>query len=136
MKIFLKSILLSVVAFTLSLGYAPQVQAQSKKAKTARTQKTTKKTRPVVWGTEFDYLSTRYITMHDFENNDLGPRLMRNSIYARHGRYFKSNDLSRFFFLFDWYQPYRDEVPENELNKYEKANIKFLKKIEKEWYGE
>lgn len=26
MKIFLKSILLSVVAFTLSLGYAPQVR--------------------------------------------------------------------------------------------------------------
>ena len=133
MKLFIKTLVLCIVAFTLSMGSAPQVQAQSKKAKT---QRTTKKTRPVVWGTEFDFLSTRYMTMRDLENNDFGPRIFRNSIYARHGRYFKSNDLSRFFFLFDWYEPYRDEVPEKELNKYEKANIQFLRKIEKEWYGQ
>ena len=133
MKIFLKTILLSVVAFTLSLGSAPLAQAQSKKA---RTQKTTTKTRPVVYGTEYDYLSERYITEYDCsECDETQLKIYRNSIYARHGRYFKDNELSRFFYSYSWYDPYRKEVPESELNKYEKANIKFIRRIEKEWWG-
>ncbi len=131
MKLFLKSILLAIVAMTLTLGTAPQMQAQTAKKKTTKTKNA--RTRPVVYGTEFDFLSTRYMTENDFYDNDWGPRVFRNSIYARHGRRFKSNDLNRLFFMFSWYQPYRDEIPASELNKYEKANIQFLLKKEREW---
>lgn len=131
MKLFFKSILLAFVALTFTLGTAPQMQAQSKKAKTTKTSKNAR-TRPVVYGTEFDFLSKRYMRYEDFYNNDYGPRIFRNSIYARHGRRFKDPDLSRFFFYFDWYQPYRDEIPASELNKYEKANIQYLLKFERE----
>ena len=128
MKLVLKTVLLAVVALTFTLGTAPQMQAQSPKKKT---QKTSTASRPVVWGTDFDWLSTQYLSYNDiryYSSYDL--RILRNSIYARHGRRFKSNDLSRYFFQFSWYQPYRNEVPERELNKYEKANIQFLKKHE------
>ncbi|MBR5170371.1 MAG: YARHG domain-containing protein [Muribaculaceae bacterium] len=126
MKLFLKTILLAAVALTFTLGTAPQMQAQTGKKKSQTT-----KSRPAVWGTEFDWLSTQYITLSDIRYySSAERRILRNSIYARHGRRFKSNDLSRFFFQYSWYQPYRNEVPERELNKYEKANIQFLKKHE------
>jgi len=38
--------------------------------------------------------------------------------------------LSEYFYSQSWYEPYRKEVPNKELNEYEKANIQFLKKHE------
>ena len=57
-------------------------------------------------------------------------RIMRNSIYARHGRYFKDQTLRDYFNAQSWYKPYRDEVPNEDLNGYEKKNVEFLKSHE------
>lgn len=53
-------------------------------------------------------------------------RVARNAIYARHGRYFKSADLQQIFGRCSWYSPYRNEIPVQELNKFERANIKTI----------
>lgn len=85
----------------------------------------------VVWGTEYDYLSQRYISYEDIMNYDKGQiRVLRNSIYARHGRIFKDKNLRNYFNAQDWYRGYRKEIPQRELNKYERANIDFLQKYE------
>lgn len=54
----------------------------------------------------------------------------RNAIYARHGRYFQSKDLQEIFGRCTWYNPYRSEVPQSELNKFEKSNIKTIQSWE------
>ncbi len=57
-------------------------------------------------------------------------RILRNTIYARHGRSFKSSDLNNYFRGFSWYNPYRSEVPPSELSAIEKHNINLLSKYE------
>lgn len=85
----------------------------------------------VVWGTQYDFLSTRYIGYEDIMNYDKGQlRVLRNSIYARHGRIFKDKNLRTYFNSLSWYKGIHKEIPARELNKYEKANIEFLKKHE------
>ena len=51
---------------------------------------------------------------------------LRNSVYARHGREFKSNELTRYFNQFYWYSP-NPNFSESWLNSYEKYNVKFIK---------
>lgn len=113
--------------FSLSVCVEASAQVPSIRQ---RTTKSSKKDR-TVWGTQYDWLSMRYITYDDIRYYDSGQiRVLRNSIYARHGRYFKDSRLSNYFYTQSWYNPYRKEVPQSELNKYEKANIIFLKKYE------
>lgn len=57
-------------------------------------------------------------------------RILRNTIYARHGRSFKSSDLNNYFRGFSWYRPYRSEVPPTELSAIEKHNIDLLSRYE------
>lgn len=57
-------------------------------------------------------------------------RVLRNTIYARHGRRFKSADLRNYFSQFSWYSPYRDEVSPGELTSTEKHNISLIQKYE------
>ena len=82
-----------------------------------------------VWGTPFDYLSQRYISYDEIEgksNFDL--LVMFNSIYARHGYEFRKNQgLIDYFNSCGWYDGWRKEVPESELNDFEKENIRFIK---------
>ena len=81
--------------------------------------------------TSFEWLSERKLTSIDLEglsSDEL--RIMRNSIYARHGRLFKSADLRQYFNSQSWYNGYRDEVPESEMNANEKYNIQFIKSYE------
>jgi hypothetical protein len=54
-------------------------------------------------------------------------RILRNEIYARHGRKFKSEDLQVYFSAQSWYQPLYDEV---QLNSIEKKNVEFIQKHE------
>ena len=54
-------------------------------------------------------------------------RIARNEIFARKGRYFKSEDLSTYFSAFSWYQPFTWEPV---LNAIEKANISLIEQIE------
>jgi hypothetical protein len=85
----------------------------------------------VVTGTEYDWLSQRYMTENDIINyGSASLRILRNSIYARHGRTFKDAGLRQFFNSQPWYNGYRSEIPANELNKFEKYNIQFIQKYE------
>ena len=57
-------------------------------------------------------------------------RVLKNSIYARHGRRFQDSQLRSYFNSQSWYRPTRNEVPAREFNKYENYNITFLHKYE------
>lgn len=53
-------------------------------------------------------------------------RLMRNTIYAVHGRKFRSADLDTYFRQFSWYNPTRDNVPMTDLTAVEQANMALI----------
>lgn len=53
-------------------------------------------------------------------------RLMRNTIYAVHGRKFRSADLDSYFRQFSWYNPTRDDVPMTDLTAIEQANMTLI----------
>ena len=57
-------------------------------------------------------------------------RILRNTIYARHGRKFKSKDLQRYFSGFSWYTPRYDEISPSSLSDVEKHNISLIQKYE------
>lgn len=90
-----------------------------------------------VGGTQFDWLAQRYATLEDIntldqdENKRKGQiRVLKNSIYARHGYIFRDTNLTNYFCHFGWYKGERDTVPTSVFNKFEKANIKFLGKYD------
>lgn len=73
-------------------------------------------------------LSTRLLTESDlYGKTKQQLRIMRNEIYARHGRKFKSQDLQDYFSAQDWYTPLYDEV---KLNEVEKKNVAFIQRHE------
>jgi hypothetical protein len=87
--------------------------------------------RNTVWGTQYDWLSSRYADYSDVQYRDRGQvRVLLNSIYARHGRRFKDAALRSYFNSQNWYAPWRNEVPSSEFNKYEQYNISFLSKYD------
>lgn len=57
-------------------------------------------------------------------------RILRNTIYARHGRKFASADLRNYFSRFSWYNPIYDEISPNALSQIEKHNIQLIQKYE------
>ncbi len=59
-------------------------------------------------------------------------RLLRNEIYARHGRIFSSPELRAFFSQLSWYKPLSVEV---QLSELEQRNVSFIQTEEK-WYRE
>lgn len=66
-------------------------------------------------------------------------RLLRNTIYARHGRPFKSDALQAYFFDKAWYQPV-DSYDDGVLTAVDKRNIQLVQSMEdrlggpmKEW---
>ncbi|MBO4487943.1 MAG: YARHG domain-containing protein [Bacteroidaceae bacterium] len=100
-----------------------QVPSIPRKAKTTTT---VQRNSEVAWGTQYDWLSTRYATYDDIRNYDRGQiRVLKNSIYARHGRKFKDANLRNYFSSQSWYRPRYNEVPPKQFNKYENANIAF-----------
>jgi hypothetical protein len=56
-------------------------------------------------------------------------RLLRNTIYARYGMIFQSNDLNTHFQQFKWYNPKSNNV-ESRLNDVDKENIKNIQIFE------
>lgn len=81
--------------------------------------------------TDFEWLSQRYVTLDDI--NDLSRaqlRILRNAIYAMHGRKFKSDDLTNYFGSLPWYNGIYDEIPAGELSQLETDNINFIKRYE------
>jgi len=72
--------------------------------------------------------STRYLTENDIAGkSNWELRIMRNEIFARHGRRFKSADLRNYFMSQPWYSPRFDEV---QLNAIETRNVEFLRSYE------
>ena len=57
-------------------------------------------------------------------------RLMRNAIYARHGRVFTSVDLQSLWECYTWYKPNPD-YNDNMLTKTDKKNLKLIQDMEK-----
>ena len=72
---------------------------------------------------------TEYMTEDQLQLLDYyGARLVKNEIFARHGRRFNSEDLQEYFNEKTWYygQISPDEFNESVLNDYEKENIKVI----------
>jgi hypothetical protein len=61
-------------------------------------------------------------------------RILRNTIYARHGRQFKSRLLQEYFDTMEWYK--RDPAfTENRLTKTDVTNIRLIKSVEDTFGG-
>jgi hypothetical protein len=56
-------------------------------------------------------------------------RLLRNEIFARHGRRFKDPRLQRYFASFAWYHP-ADAFREDQLNDTERKNATLISQYE------
>lgn len=79
----------------------------------------------------FDLAASRKLTHNDIAGLDRQSlRILRNSIFARHGRYFQSQDLADYFFGFPWYNPRYKEVPQSHFSSIEKYNIQFIQSYE------
>jgi hypothetical protein len=130
--------MMAIIGLMAAMLFAPILQTNAqdipsipRKSSTTKTVKAKKRNANVVWGTEFDYLSTRYISFADIKDYDRGQiRVLKNSIYARHGRIFKDAELRDYFNQQSWYRGTRKEIPAGEFNIYENANIAFLLKYE------
>ena len=126
-----KSFLFFVIIFSFVL--ADNVSAQGRVPSIPRRNQssTTTTTHEVAWGTPYDWLSTRYATYNDIRNYDKGQiRVLKNSIYARHGRRFKDANLRAYFNSQWWYTPRYNEIPSSWFNSYENYNISFLSKYD------
>jgi hypothetical protein len=81
----------------------------------------------------------RYYTTDDIGGYGASPddlysrfyvKVLRNEIYARHGKIFKSESLQAVFANLKWYKP-NPNFKESMLNEYEKANANFILNYEK-----
>lgn len=71
----------------------------------------------------------RYMTYNDLQGLDADTlRIAKNEIYARHGRLFQSEDLSRYFNSKSWYKGTvsPDSFSDSVFNDYEKGNISLI----------
>ncbi|HEX3765097.1 MAG TPA: YARHG domain-containing protein [Kofleriaceae bacterium] len=65
--------------------------------------------------------------LSDLSRRDL--RILRNTIYARHGRKFKSRLLQAYFDDMNWYK-FDPKFSENKLTKVDTTNIRLIKSVE------
>lgn len=56
---------------------------------------------------------------------------LRNSVYAKHGYVFVSDELNNYFKQFKWYHP-NSSVTETVLNDMEKVNVNFIKRYQEQ----
>lgn len=81
--------------------------------------------------TKVDYfwLSWRRATDADLESMDgFSLDIMRNSIFARHGRRFKTKGLQEYFEKQSWYNPKYspEEFPSDKLSELERRNVEYI----------
>ncbi|HSR98216.1 MAG TPA: YARHG domain-containing protein [Kofleriaceae bacterium] len=72
----------------------------------------------------------RLLTVEQLSNlsrRDL--RILRNTIYARHGRQFKSKLLQEYFDTMEWYKP-DPAFTDKRLNKIDVINVRMIKSVE------
>ncbi|MCQ2584700.1 MAG: YARHG domain-containing protein [Treponema sp.] len=80
-------------------------------------------------GLKFSKLDSK-LTAKDLLDLDKAQlRLMRNAVYARHGRTFKSVDLQSLWNCYTWYKQ-NDEYSDELLNEVDKYNIELIQKYE------
>ena len=79
---------------------------------------------------EYPQASERYLNYDDIQYlSKYELKIMRNEIFARYGRIFKSADLKNHFNSQHWYVPLYNKVY-HELTEIEKHNINFIKQYE------
>lgn len=71
--------------------------------------------------------------LHGLSLNEL--RLLRNEVYARHGRQFQAPWLSQYFFGQSWYQP-NENFKDEELTGADKTNVETIVAYEKKIHDE
>ena len=126
-----KWLTIAVLLFTLSTLSTIAQPSIPRYGRRARSSRSYNGGGGVAWGTQYDWLSQRRATYNDVRYKDRGQvRVMLNSIYARHGRYFRDPNLSSYFYSQRWYNPYRSEVPMSSFNSTERYNINFLSKYD------
>ena len=82
-------------------------------------------------------LFSRDASSYRFSESDLSPlsakelTYLRNSVYAKHGYVFKSQELNNYFKQFGWYHP-DSSVTEAALNNIEKTNVQFIKNYQEQ----
>lgn len=57
-------------------------------------------------------------------------RILRNTVYARHGYIFKSKDLKEYFSRFDWYRPLVTDIAAQDLSEVERHNVVLIQSYE------
>ena len=65
--------------------------------------------------------------LRDFSKRDL--RILRNTVYARRGRAFKSQLLAEYFSRMEWYQP-DSTYTDSRLSDIDQRNIKIIRSVE------
>jgi hypothetical protein len=65
--------------------------------------------------------------LRDFSRRDL--RILRNTVYARRGRAFKSQLLAEYFSRMEWYQP-DAAYTDSRLTEIDQRNIKLIRSVE------
>ncbi|HEY9812632.1 MAG TPA: YARHG domain-containing protein [Candidatus Sericytochromatia bacterium] len=84
---------------------------------------------------EYAWLTSRRVTGADLAaKTAVELDIMRNSIYARHGRTFNNSGLQSYFNKQPWYQPIYspNEFPNNLLSNLEKWNAAYILKYQKD----
>lgn len=72
-----------------------------------------------------------YLSPSDLSGMTSGQlRILRNTIYARHGRRFKDASLQSYFNSMPWYVPTCNEVSPSALSSVEKHNIEVIQSME------
>ena len=71
--------------------------------------------------------------LHGLSLNEL--RLLRNEIYARHGRQFQAPWLSQYFYSQPWYQP-SDDFKDEDVSGSDKTNVETIVAYEKKIHDE
>lgn len=77
----------------------------------------------------------RYISEEELDNLTREQlKIARNELYARHGRKFEDEGLTKYFSQFEWYYPMiePDDFEESMLNVYEIANRDMIVRYERE----
>lgn len=78
---------------------------------------------------DFTWLSQRQVTDADlFDKNALELDVLRNSIYARYGRRFRSQELQKYFSSQSWYRPIYSpkSFPDDLLTPLEQKNVVYI----------
>lgn len=90
-------------------------------------------------GIVFPESSTSLLSEKDIETLKAGDdfqnklRAAINEIYARNNLDFEKESITEYYLQFDWYNPVREEVPWEDFNTIEQANLALLIRVEEEY---